>query len=684
MLRTSAFIIFMGAMASADQASQCVQYYLKTSGYIAAKAEQKSKDKEAKHKKRLKWTTEKAQFINELYFPMFIKQFESEFTVSLIPEFKEMFRKLLFAPGSLTTADWNMLRSGFPHDTKVSQENPENSPLKYYLNLNHLTIDKQEHDAEAVLSALRGKRVELTQLEKVALRLVRVIGRDYEFFKGTELELSEDIIKGMKARFLSVFSFQGKTLSDKEIDALYTANVLKDDVMGTYRFDISQVYDFTRSDKQDKDGNPVLYITNEMIAAKNQRDLDIIEKWQNPVVKAELQKKLSDPVMNAALNSLNRRLEKDTRLLDSIKYVRLSVANLIGKEQPFKSSVDFGKWLEKQSRLFEMGIAKLREPGTKEKLSRMTEGLTTDATYEKHLENLKASLDLTRSEDKKIVAFLESDLGQRLFVIVRDEYRRFVPSIFNSTPRVTIASVEAALKRNMDKIEEVVQLKRDHSILFEAIYQFKLKRTGLTEAEAIEIFKLAQRNSQMRLAALTKFDPFARYGFCFARAYFFDLILQKHGVHRDSIKKVFIDGRMSGGLTGWSWHVSNMVEREGGGFWVMDLSHGRPMSVTEWFNDYRDHKDENGKVIQGASKDDRIKLFIAPGERFGRSYWGTQDFNSNLKENYESIWNKVVGVDNRYFRDVAQNLENNNYDVEVKDAFSSLRDDILDALKIGY
>jgi hypothetical protein len=683
MLKKSVVFLFLSATVMADQSSQCIQFYVKTSGELAARLVEKKDEKSARHAARLQWLSEKSQFINELYFPMFIKQFESEFGTTLIPDFKEMFRKLLFEPNGMEKTDWDLLRSGFPRDTKVGEENPNTSPLKYYLNLNHLTIDKQEADAEAILSNLRGKRIELTQIEKVALRVVRVIGRDYDFFKGTELELSENRIKNMKARFLSVFSFDGKTLSDKEIDALYAGHVLNDDIMGTFRFDISQRYDFTRSDKKDAEGKPALYITNEMIADRNQRDLDVIEKWRNPVYEAQLKTKLYDPALRAALESLNKRIEEDPKLLESIKYVRLSVANLIGKEQPFTSSADFGQWLEKQANFFEAGLAKLKEPGVKEKLARMVEGMTRETMYESHVESLKSRLDLSKIEDRKILDFIQSELGNRLFAIVRDEYRRFEPSLFNRTPRVTTKSIEDAIKRNIDQIDDVVKLKRDGSYLFEAVYQFKLKRTGLTKAEAMEIFKLAQRNSQMRLASLVKFDPLARYGFCFARAYFFDVILQKHGVHRDSIKKVFIDGPMSGGLTGWSWHVANMVEREGGGFWVMDLSHGEPQSLTEWFNNYRDHKDEKGNIVQGASKDDRIKLFVAPGERFGRSYWGSQDFETSLKPNYKSVWNKF-GADNHYFRDVYKNLDDNNYDNEVKDALSALRDGILDALKIGF
>lgn len=684
MIKVSLLVALAGLTASAKNLNvECIRFYVKdkqAAAQVAQKREAKELEKEEKRNARLSWAKDRPKIVNDLYFPMFVKQFETEFGVVLNNDYKAMFKRLLFDPQSLEPADWNLLRSGFPHDTTVGQENANGSLIKSYLNLNHLTIDKQEQQAEKILSSMRKKDVQLSQLEKVALRVARVIGRDYDFFIGTPHEVSEAHIRDMKERFLSIFSFAGKTLEDKEHDALFATFVTTDDPLSTFRYDISQVYDFKYKNSR---GQDVLYVTNKMIEDRNERILVKAEKYKNPVLTYEINRKLRDPKLKKALADLNKKIESENDLAESLRYVRLMIKGQTGQQNPFKTSAEFGDWVEKQTGFFVDALKKLDKKGAKEKVKFLLEDMTEETLYDSHVAALKVKLaksSLTKAERKDLIEFIESELGVRLFGVIRNEYRRIEPGILGDK-KLDYGDLKDLVERNIGLLEETTALKRKQPDLFEAAFQFKLVRTGLTEKEVNEIFKIAQRNEAMRLASLIKFDPLAKYGFCFGRAYWFQQILEAHGVHPDSIGKVLVDGKMSGGLAGWAWHIAPTVEREGGGMWVLDQSHGEPQGIRKWFNQYRDHI-EDGEVVQGASKDDRIKIFFTPGDRFGRQFWGAQDF-STMSAQYESIWNKF-GADNKYFRDVKIGLEKYNFNDDGKDFIKSLGDQLLDALKIGF
>ncbi len=651
MIKLSVLVALTGFTAVAGP--NCVAFYNNQSKTIEKIAREQTR--QAKRDARVMKNID-PKLVKELYEPMFVKQFESEFGVTLNESYRELFRKLLFEPDSLKTeADWEMLRSGFPHDTKIDQEVPNNSLLKSYLNLNHLTIERQENEAEAILSKIRGKNIQLKQIEIVALRVARVIGRDYDFFAGTNMEISQEQVYRMKNRFLSLFSFGEKNLTDAEQRALFDAHITTDNPVSTYRYAINQVYDFKYKNANGKEG---LYITNEMIDKRNQKVLESAEKYKNPTLTAEINKKLENPKLKASLDRLNTAIENDAGLAESLRFVRLTISGQTGKQNPFKDSNELGQFVEKQTQFFVEALKKLKEPEAKWKVKLLMEGMSEDTLHKDHVASLKVRLDMSKPESRKMIEFMESELGIRLFGVIRTEYRRMEPGFFG-TKKLDIGDLEEIFKRNLGLLEETTDLKRKQPDLFEAVYQFKLVRTGLTKPEAIEIFKIGQRNPVMRLLSLIIFDPLAKYGFCFGRAYWFQKILEAHGIHPDSIGKVLVDGRMKGGISGWGWHIAPTAEREGGGLWVFDQSHGEVQTITKWFSHYHDHM-ENGELVQGAS----------------------QDFKQ-MENQYESFWNKF-GFDNKYFRDVGRNLEANNYNDEAKHAFKKFRDNIFDALKIGY
>ncbi len=598
---------------------------------------------------------------------MFRDAFQTEFSVQLLPEFVEMFRKIMFDPDSITA------------DEKYRWYQGPNNLLFSYLGLNHLTNDKQENTAEVLLSTLRpndvqlskkGKalKIEMTPIELVALRVSKIIGRDFDLFEGTQFEVSEKDIKEMKKRFLAIFTFNGKSLNDAEFQAFYDKNIVKDDVMGDSRYDLAQTY------------NPE-YVTKEMISARNHRRLDQTMKWENSFNIDNKKLLESDPAYKAAYDGLNRRIEQDPGLMESIKHVRLALGRKMGKTGGISSVKELSDWIDQENLFYKEGLAKLAERGVDKKIEFLTAGMTEETNHKaqgKKVDDLLAQMvvegKVTKAEKDKMLEFFNSELGKRLFQIAREELKHMKPRIFGIfKPKITARVMKKAFEKQLDLLEEVTELKKNNLIMLDIIYRFKMTRTRLNWTEVNEVYNILTYDSKLRPLNLVEFDPTSKFGFCFGRAFFANLILQHHGVHKDSIKKVFVYGPMSGGLFGWGFHVATMVAREDGGFWVIDPTHGKPETLQEWFAHY-----------EVASKDGRIKMDIAEGERFGRNFWGTPDMNE-LKGNYGSVWNKIFGTEIQYFKDNMQHMDKNNFDREREvGPFKYLFDKILDAADVGY
>ncbi|GEM_PF-3579793 len=664
MLRKSVFLVFLSVAAVADTSTQCLQFYKNQEGKLVARMEEKKHEKTKEFKSRL--TKEQAEIVEKVYVPMFRDAFQTEFSVNLLPEFVEMFRKLMFDPQSITEAE----RASWFQDGGL---------LKGYLGLNHLTVETQENRAETLLTKLRPNdtlkskkgndiKIELSQLELVALRVSRIIGRDFDLFDGTKYAVSEKDIKEMKKRFLDLFTFNGKKLTESEFEAFYEKNLIKDNVMGEERFDLAQVYNAE-------------YVTKEMISARNHRRLQQSMEWKNSFNDANQKLLESDPAFRSAYESLNLRIERDPGLMESIKHVRLALGRKMGKSGGISSKEELSDWIDKENEFYKQGLAKLDEKGIDEKIEFMTDGMTAMTNHKAQLRTVEARLtDLQRKgkvtgdEKKKMLEFLNSELGKRLFQIAREELKHKSPKIFGLIqPKVSARMMKKAFEKQLDLLEEITALKNHSIVMLDVLYRFKMVRTALTWAEVNEVYNILTYDSQLRPLNLAVFDPTSKFGFCFGRAFFANLILQHHGVHKDSIKKVFVYGPMSGGFFGWGFHVATMVAREEGGFWVIDPTHGEPQTLQKWFSQY-----------EKASKDGRIKMDISEGERFGRNFWGTPDMN-NLNDNYGSIWNKIIGTNIQYFKDNMNHLDKNNFDRERNvGPFKAMFDRILDAADLGY
>jgi hypothetical protein len=684
MLKKSIVLSIVG-LATLSEANQCLdQVYNKLKSpeavAVAAKAAKEATLAVRLLESKNGLTAEQKKHIDPLYMKLFENAFETEFSINLNEDYIGLFKRILFEPSSLTAAEIKMLRDGTMEQVAPGQENPQGSLLKNYLSLNHLMNERQEKLAEKTLTEVRktGKPVQLTQLEIVALRVASIIGRDAHMLNGSPLALNEAQIKEMKYNFLSFFNFAGKELSRSEFEVLYAKKAIVDDLMSEDRYDYAQTYD-------------PAYVTDKMIQDANQNLLSESRKWRNPFhenVRKELE---TSTRAKAAFDEVSQRIEQDTELRESLKYVRQQMAkDDMDGSKFFKSPEAFEQYLLSHKKALNLGMGKLSEDGSRKKLEILTRGLRTDSSYTSHMNLIKSKLNPNLEYDKKIIDFLASQEGRKLFFIAREELKHARPLIkfklipktrfatlekvreWLNEPQVTRTVLEEAFEKEIKNIEKVLALKRESPQMFEAVYKHKLVRTTVNEAEVNELYNILTYDSQLRPMDLVKWDPTSKFGFCFGRAYFGSLIMRHHGIHKDSIKKVFVYGPMSGGLFGWGFHVAVMVAREGGGFWVLDPTHGEPQTLEKWFEPY-----------VKASKDGRIKMYVGPGDRFGRSFWGTPEWK-NLSTNYESIWNKVLGTKLQYFKDNMSHMHENNFDRErntslIKENF----DRILDIMNVG-
>ncbi len=478
MLRKSVFLVFLSLAAVADTSNQCLQFYKNQEGRLAARMEEKKSEKTKEVKSRL--SKEQAEIVEKVYVPMFRDAFQTEFSVQLLPEFVEMFRKLMFDPDSITEAE----RTSWFQDGGL---------LKGYLGLNHLTVKTQENRAETLLTKLRPNdamkskkghdiKIELPQLELVALRVSRIIGRDFDLFDGTQYAVSEKDIKEMKKRFLDLFTFNGKKLTDNEFQTFYDKNIIKDNVMGEERFDLGQVYNAE-------------YVTKEMISARNHRRLQQSMEWKNSFNDSNQKLLESDLAYRAAYESLNRRIEQNPGLMESIKHVRLALGRKIGKSGGISSKEELSEWIDKENEFYKQGLAKLEETGVDEKIEFLTQGMTATTnhkahlrTVEKHLAKLQRKGKVSGEEKQKMLEFLNSELGKRLFQIAREELKHKNSELFGLIkPKVSASMMKKAFEKQLDLLEEITALKKDSIVMLDVLYRFKMVRTALTWAEVNEV-----------------------------------------------------------------------------------------------------------------------------------------------------------------------------------------------------
>lgn len=297
----------------------------------------------------------------------------------------------------------------------------------------------------------------------------------------------------------------------------------------------------------------------------------------------------------------------------------------------------------------------------------LLEGTKSGISEEQAFELKQRFLKFFKFSEQEILSLYESEiLSDQLLKEARfDILSSYDPN--EITPEMLSAKNEAILKKARHFENEytwrIDKLKNKDPQFYAEVKAGKLKKAAVDQKEIQQIFDTVALNSKTRVFSLWKYDPQGKFGFCFGRALFVHLTALRRGVHKDSIKKVFVVGPMKGFLPGqtWGFHVATMIAKEGGGFWVVDPFEGKPLTLDEWF------EHNNSK-----SQDQRLRLFVAPASRFGRAGFNPVN-GDHLYEGY-----------NNYFKDAMKNYKENDFGPEKKVSFPvKLMNKILQYLKIG-
>ncbi|OYZ20479.1 MAG: hypothetical protein B7Y39_10700 [Bdellovibrio sp. 28-41-41] len=615
---------------------------------------------------------------DDLFFPMFVRAFEIEFGMTMESNHKEIYKKILFEPEALTATEKDLLDDGLMGEGP--QRNADGSPVQHFLNWNHLINKNHEHAAERILRDLRkDSNLQLTQLQLTALRVSRLIDRDYDLFIGTEFEkFANEGLDVRRKRFLDIFEFGGggvgarrdqqvesgegfgnipKKLTDIEYQALRDGLVLRDDPFAEGRFDIEQSYDAN-------------FITKKMIQTANERKILASRQWENSLSKGQHEEISKDPILLAAQNKLNRLMKSDSDFAEAIEWTRRLADRVLSKEKNFDTFAEFKDWLNAEKTRVSEIVETLKKDDVEEYAEVFLEGIDKNSQLKGHVSKLKKKIERSKDMDlafkTRAMAFLDSPLAKTVFFLAKEELQL--------SGKLKYSNLLEMAESRQKHFETIVDLQRKDPAMLSVIYRTKIVLYAANEAEVGKIFKILSTNSVTRLQSLVVYDPKSQFGFCFGRAFIFELIARKFGIHPTSTRKIYVYGEMSGGLYGWQWHVAHMVAKEGGGFWVLDPSHGRPQTVEEWMATYKE-----------ATKDGRIRMFVAPANRFGRSGFEIPD-HEVLFSNYNSVWNKVtesMGIKRSYFKDAVSNLSNNQFSGERKNFFERMYDQAME-LTLGF
>lgn len=143
-----------------------------------------------------------------------------------------------------------------------------------------------------------------------------------------------------------------------------------------------------------------------------------------------------------------------------------------------------------------------------------------------------------------------------------------------------------------------------------------------------------------------KYDPKGEIGFCFGRALYAHLELLRHGVAKDSIKKVFIVGPMRAGGIDWQFHVATLVKaNDKSGWYAVDTFIGRPVLLEDWFANF-----------QKFSTDGKLRMYVTKANKIGPNAW---EYNIKPGGLFDGFYND-------YFKDMFQFFKDNRLSPEEK------------------
>lgn len=171
---------------------------------------------------------------------------------------------------------------------------------------------------------------------------------------------------------------------------------------------------------------------------------------------------------------------------------------------------------------------------------------------------------------------------------------------------------------------------------------------GISSEQAQSIIQKINLNEVTGFSAGRKYDPKGIVGFCFGRALYAHLELLRHGVAKDSIKKVFVVGPMRTGSIDWQFHVTTIVKAsDHAGWYAVDNFIGRPVPLEEWF-----------KKFQGYSTDGKLRMFVTEANKIGPSAWeyntkpgGLMDpfYNDYFKDMFEYFKKNRLSPEEKFF-----------------------------------
>lgn len=136
-----------------------------------------------------------------------------------------------------------------------------------------------------------------------------------------------------------------------------------------------------------------------------------------------------------------------------------------------------------------------------------------------------------------------------------------------------------------------------------------IRATHLTLEQAQEVFDHAFDHPVVGASALSKYDPQLVMGFCFGRATFVHLELLRRGVHKDSIRKVYVVGPMQTGDIFWQFHVATSVRGESGQWYTIDpLFAPSAMPLESWMS-----------TVKETSIDGTVRFYPTHASKLGPS-----------------------------------------------------------------
>jgi len=187
---------------------------------------------------------------------------------------------------------------------------------------------------------------------------------------------------------------------------------------------------------------------------------------------------------------------------------------------------------------------------------------------------------------------------------------------------------------------------------------------GVTYGQAYDILDLLKKEAIY--VNYDQYDMGRNVGYCFGRALYFHLQLLRHGVNKDSIKKVFVVGPMQVPGIVWQFHVATVVkDQTSNHWWALDTNIGKPVLLEEWVRHYerrsmdRSYDGLLAKLLDRPTidKTKSLRFYITEPSKIGPSGWEyniqpgglfDQFYNDYFKDMFKSFKQSKVLETNKF------------------------------------